>query len=84
MRTTPVFTTFRASPTHLEIPMHDAPNTPDAGRHVPFKQEGWGVALFVVLLAAGAAGFATYVHKSTYRHPTDVRFQATGSSGSHE
>jgi hypothetical protein len=75
---------FRASPTIPENPMHDAPTNQNAGRYVPFKQEGWGIALFVVLLAAGAAGFATYVHKSTYRHPTDVRFQATGSSGSHE
>jgi hypothetical protein len=64
--------------------MHDAPTNQNSGGYVPFKQEGWGIALFVVLLAAGAAGFATYVHKSTYRHPTDVRFQATGSSGSHE
>lgn len=64
--------------------MHDAPKTQDAGRHIPFKQEGWGVALFVVLLAVATAGWATYVHKTTYRHPTDVRFQATGSGGSHE
>jgi hypothetical protein len=65
--------------------MHDAPTNHDPVRHVPFKQEGWGIALFVVLLAAATAGWATYVHKTTYKHPTDVRFEATGSaSGSHE
>jgi hypothetical protein len=64
--------------------MHDVSTPPDAGRHVPFKQEGWGIALFVVLLAAASAGFATYVHKTTYHPPTDVRFQAAGTSGSHE
>jgi hypothetical protein len=84
MRTTPFRATFRATPTIPENSMHDAPKTQNAGTHVPFKQEGWGVALFIVLLAVGAAGVATYVHKTTYRHPTDVRFQATGSSGSHE
>jgi hypothetical protein len=84
VRTTRIRATFRASPTIPENSMHDASSNQNAGRYVPFKQEGWGIALFVVLLAAGAAGFATYVHKSTYRHPTDVRFQATGSSGSHE
>ena len=61
--------------------------TPSADRYVPFKQEGWGVALFVVLLAVLCAGTATYIHKKTYLHPTDVRFQGAGrsaSSGSHE
>ncbi|MEO6525352.1 MAG: hypothetical protein ABIP93_01875 [Gemmatimonadaceae bacterium] len=64
--------------------MHDAPSNRANGRHVPFKQEGWGIALFVVLLAVASAVTATVVHKNTYKHPTDVRFQAAGSSGSHE
>ena len=63
--------------------MHDAPTNHDTGRHVPFKQEGWGIALFVVLLAVATAGWATYVHKTTYKHPTDVHFQAAGSGASH-
>ena len=55
------------------------PNTPTpTGRHIPFKQEGWGVAAFVVLLAVIAAASAGYVHNKTYKHPTDVRFQAAG------
>jgi hypothetical protein len=68
----------------MEIPMHDPHTDPHAGRHVPFKQEGWGIALAVVLLAVAAAASATYVHKTTYRHPTDVRFHATGSAAAHQ
>jgi hypothetical protein len=66
--------------------MHD-PAHPHVDRYVPFKQEGWGIALFIVLLAVGSAAFATYVHKTTYKHPTDTQFRAAGtgsSSASHE
>jgi hypothetical protein len=62
--------------------MHDAPAGSHVDRHVPFKQEGWGVALFIVLLAVGSAAMATYVHKTTYRPPTDVHFRAAGSAAS--
>jgi hypothetical protein len=63
--------------------MHD-PHTPaPAGRHVPFKQEGWGIALFVCLLAVGSALTAFYVHKRTYLPPTDVRAHAVGDRASH-
>ena len=58
--------------------MHDAPNTP-AGRHIPFKQEGWGAALFVCLLAAATAATAAYVHHRTFKEPTDVRMHAAGT-----
>ena len=57
---------------------------PHVDRHIPFKQEGWGIALFIVLLAVGSAAFATYVHKTTYKYPTDVRFHAAGSASTHE
>jgi hypothetical protein len=66
--------------------MHDANARPHVDRHLPFKQEGWGIALFIVLLAVGSAAFATVVHKRTYKHPTDVHFQAAGAAsagGSH-
>lgn len=62
--------------------MHDANVRPHVDRYVPFKQEGWGVALFIVLLAIASVAFATTVHKKTYKHPTDVRFQAAGERGS--
>lgn len=66
--------------------MHDA-SPRSADRYVPFKQEGWGIALFIVFLALTAAGVATYVHKTTYLHPTDTHFRAAGTAqptGSHE
>lgn len=61
--------------------MHDNAR-PHVDRYVPFKAGGWGVALLVVLLAGAFAGWATYVHNRTYKHPTDVHFQAAGSGGS--
>ena len=60
--------------------MHDDAPLTHAGRHIPFKQEGWGTALFICLLALATAATATYVHKRTYKPPTDVRFRAAGSS----
>lgn len=58
--------------------MQDAPLS-HPGRHIPFKREGWGIALAVCLLALATAATATYVHKRTYKHPTDVRMRAAGS-----
>ena len=61
--------------------MQVEPTNSHAGHHIPFKQEGWGVALFVVMLAVASAGGAWYVHKTTYKQPTDVRFHAAGTTG---
>jgi hypothetical protein len=72
---------FSPRETRTEILMQDTTNA-NEGRHIPFKQEGWGVALFVVFLAVASAAGATYVHKTTYKHPTDVRFHAAGTTGS--
>ena len=58
--------------------MAQAP-TPHVDRHIPFKREGWGTALFVCALAVVTALAATYVHKRTYLHPTDVRNRAAGT-----
>ncbi|HEY2027410.1 MAG TPA: hypothetical protein VGG78_10400 [Gemmatimonadaceae bacterium] len=59
--------------------MHNSPSiTPN--RHVPFKPGGWGIALFIVFLAAVCAGSAYYVHVKTYRPPTDVRSRAVGDA----
>ena len=57
--------------------MSDGHSTHES-RHIPFKQEGWGIALFVVFLAVASAATATYVHNKTFKHPTDVRFHAAG------
>ena len=58
--------------------MHDSHFTEPVGRHVPFKREGWGVAAFICALAVVSALSAFYVHKTTYKHPTDVRAHAVG------
>jgi hypothetical protein len=62
--------------------MQDHTTNANEGRHIPFKQEGWGVAIFVVFLAVASAATAAYVHNATYKHPTDVRFHAAGTAGS--
>jgi hypothetical protein len=59
--------------------MHDPHVPAPAGRHVPFKKQGLGMALFICALAVGSALTAFYVHKTTYKHPTDVRAHAIGS-----
>ena len=40
---------------------------------------GWGFATFVIALAVLCIVIATYVHKQTYRHPTDVTWHGKGS-----
>ena len=48
-------------------------------RYVPADNNaGWGVAAGVVLLAVICIATATYIHKKTYRPPTDVTWQAKG------
>ena len=59
--------------------MQDEPSKSYAGQHVPFKQEGWGFAFFVVMLAVASATGAWYVHHKTFKEPTDVRFHAAGT-----
>lgn len=61
--------------------MHEDHINPNAGRHIPLKQEGWPFAIFVVFLAIASAAGATYMYKTTYKHPTDVRFHAVGTQG---
>ena len=59
--------------------MHESSPPPHVDRYIPFKREGWGIALLVVLLAVGTGAWAAYVHATTYKAPTDVRFRAAGS-----
>ncbi len=56
---------------------------PNAGRYIPFRKGGWGVARFIILLTAAPAGWATWMHKSTYLHPQDLRMRAKGAPASH-
>jgi hypothetical protein len=59
--------------------MHDSNAPAPVARRIPFKQGGWGTALFVCFLAVGSALSAYYVHRTTYKHPTDVRAHAVGA-----
>ena len=51
--------------------MTTSPSAPD-DRHVAFPcPQGWGVAAFIVLLAASLVFGAYSIHKATYKVPTD-------------
>ena len=66
-RPEPCSATFRAMANHVD-------------RYVPAQTNGgWGVASGVILLAVICIATATYVHKQTYRHPTDPTWHGKGS-----
>jgi hypothetical protein len=49
-------------------------------RYVPADTNGgWGVATGILVLTALIIIAVTYVHKRTYRHPTDVTWHGIGS-----
>ena len=49
-------------------------------RYVPADNNGgWGIAAIIVTLALVCIATATYVHKKTYKHPTDVTWHARGA-----
>jgi hypothetical protein len=51
-------------------------------RYVPANTNaGWGVAAGVILLVLACIATATYIHRKTYRHPTDVTWRAKGERG---
>lgn len=48
-------------------------------RYVPADTNGgWGFASFVILLVVICIATATYFHKKTYKHPTDVTWRGVG------
>jgi hypothetical protein len=50
-------------------------------RYVPaVTNGGWGFAAMIIVLAGICIATATYIHKKTYKQPTDVTWQA-GDSG---
>lgn len=50
-------------------------------RHIPADVNGgWPIAAGVMLLVIVCIAMATYVHKKTYKHPTDVTWHARGSA----
>lgn len=53
-------------------------------RYVPAEtNSGWGFAGAVVTLALILIASVTYIHKTTYKHPTDVTWHGRGSAASH-
>jgi hypothetical protein len=57
--------------------------TTHTDRYVPADTNGgWGFAAFIICVAAVCIATATYIHKRTYRHPTDVTWHGKGSGPS--
>jgi len=53
-------------------------------RYVPANTNGgWPIAAGIVLLALACIATAAYVHKKTYRHPTDVTWHGRGEPQPH-
>jgi len=51
-------------------------------RYVPADTNGgWGFASGVILLAVICIVSVAYIHKQTYKHPTDVTWHGKGSGG---
>jgi hypothetical protein len=49
-------------------------------RYVPADTNaGWGFAAGILALAVLCIVTATYIHKKTYKHPTDVTWHGRGS-----
>jgi hypothetical protein len=49
-------------------------------RYVPADTNGgWGVAAGVIALTVLLIVTVTYIHRETYRHPTDVTWHGKGS-----
>lgn len=48
-------------------------------RYVPANTNGgWGIGALIILLALACIATATYIHKKTYKHPTDVTWHGRG------
>jgi len=53
---------------------------PHVDRYVPAQTNGGkGFAAFIIALALACVVTATYIHKQTYRHPTDPTWHSKGS-----
>ncbi|MEO6877514.1 MAG: hypothetical protein ABI205_03470 [Gemmatimonadaceae bacterium] len=49
-------------------------------RYVPADTNGgWGAAALVIALVIICIAGVTYIHKQTYKHPTDVTWHGKGS-----
>jgi hypothetical protein len=53
---------------------------PHVDRYVPAVTNGGkGFAAFIIALALAMIATVTYIHKQTYRHPTDATWHGKGS-----
>ena len=51
-------------------------------RYVPADTNGgWGFAAGVIAFALILIASVTYIHRQTYKHPTDVTWHGKGSGG---
>jgi hypothetical protein len=51
-------------------------------KYVPARtNDGWSVAALVVALAVVLIVSVAYIHKKTYKHPTDPTFVSAGDRG---
>jgi hypothetical protein len=49
-------------------------------RYVPADTNaGWGFAAFIMGLVVACVIVVTWIHKETYKHPTDVTWHGKGS-----
>ena len=49
-------------------------------RYIPAETNGgWGFATVVLVFTALLIAGVTYIHKQTYKHPTDVTWHGKGS-----
>lgn len=55
--------------------------TEHTDRYVPADTNaGWGIAAIVIAIAIACIVTATYIHKQTYRHPTDPSWHGIEAS----
>ena len=53
-------------------------------KYVPADNNaGWGFATAIIVLALVCIAGATYVHKATYKHPTDLTARSHGGAAEH-
>jgi hypothetical protein len=54
-------------------------------RYIPAETNGgWGFATVVLVFTALLIAGVTYIHKQTYKHPTDVTWHGKGSGDTPE
>jgi hypothetical protein len=53
-------------------------------RYIPAETNGgWGAAAATIFLALVCIASVWYIHGKTYKHPTDVTWQAGGGKSGH-